>query len=87
MRELDVQDNIMVCIAHDASLLDVLPVFNKQPDRDINEWKKEGWKATTYWSWLNEISVEGKTPRPPVVEGFWRDGKKWDYAAYLESLG
>ncbi|GKT47351.1 cytochrome P450 monooxygenase andK [Colletotrichum spaethianum] len=87
MRDLDVKDNIMVCIAHDASLLDVLPVFNKQPDKDINEWKREGWKSTTYWSWLNEVSVKGKTPRPPVVEGFWRDGKKWDYAAYLENLG
>ncbi|KAK2010865.1 metallo-beta-lactamase superfamily protein [Colletotrichum eremochloae] len=86
MRELDVKDNVMVCIAHDASLLDVLPVFNKQPNEDINEWKSEGWKSTTYWSWLNEVSVDGVTPRPPVVEGFWRDGKKWDYAAYLERL-
>ncbi|CCF33868.1 metallo-beta-lactamase superfamily protein [Colletotrichum higginsianum] len=87
MRELDIEDNIMVCIAHDASLLDVLPVFNREPSRDINDWKKEGWKETTYWSWLNEVAVEGKTPRPPVVEGFWRDGKKWDYASHLNSLG
>lgn len=86
MRELDVEDNVMVCIAHDASLLDVLPVFNSQPDKDINDWKKEGWKATTYWSWLNEVSVEGKVARAPVVEGFWRDSKKWDYAAYLDTL-
>ncbi|TQN68606.1 Cytochrome P450 monooxygenase andK [Colletotrichum shisoi] len=87
MRELDIRDNVMVCIAHDASLLDVLPVFNREPGRDINDWKREGWKETTYWSWLNEVAVGGKTPRPPVVEGFWRDGKKWDYASHLRSLG
>ncbi|KAK1989212.1 metallo-beta-lactamase superfamily protein [Colletotrichum cereale] len=86
MRALDVRDNIMVCIAHDASLLDVLPVFNKQPNEDINEWKRKGYKSTTYWSWLNEVPVAGKTPRPPIVDGFWRDGKKWDYTAYLKSL-
>ncbi|KAJ0165320.1 hypothetical protein CTA2_11632 [Colletotrichum tanaceti] len=86
MRELDIKDNIMVCIAHDASLLDVLPVFNRDPSRDINAWKREGWKETTYWSWLNEVAVDGKTPRPPVVEGFWRDGKTWDYASHLKSL-
>ncbi|EQB52205.1 metallo-beta-lactamase superfamily protein [Colletotrichum gloeosporioides Cg-14] len=86
MSELDTRDDVMVCLAHDASLLDVLPVFNKDPTRDINDWKKEGWKATTYWSWLNEVAVDGKKPREPVVDGFWKDGMQWDFEAYKSAL-
>ncbi|TDZ32328.1 Cytochrome P450 monooxygenase andK [Colletotrichum spinosum] len=86
MSELDVRDDVMVCLAHDASLLGVLPVFNNQPERDINEWRKEGWKETTYWSWLNEVAVGGKKPREPEVEGFWRDGEQWDYEAFKAGL-
>ncbi|OLN81266.1 N-acyl homoserine lactonase AttM [Colletotrichum chlorophyti] len=86
MQELDVKDNIMVCLAHDSSLLSVLPIFNKEPEKNINNWKSQGWKDITHWSWLNEVSVDRKAPRPPVVEGFWRDGKKWDYPSFLSSL-
>ncbi|KAL0944516.1 metallo-beta-lactamase superfamily protein [Colletotrichum truncatum] len=86
MSELDVMDNVMVCLAHDSSLLDIMPVFNKQPGKDINKWKSEGWKAKTYWSWLSEVAVDGKKAQEPVVEGFWKDGKQWDYEAHKASL-
>ncbi|KAF9881687.1 metallo-beta-lactamase superfamily protein [Colletotrichum karsti] len=86
MSELDTRDDVMVCLGHDASLLDVLPVFNKNPEKDINDWKKEGWKATTYWSWLNEVAVDGKKPREPVVDGFWKDGKPWDFEGHKAGL-
>ncbi|KAF6801166.1 metallo-beta-lactamase superfamily protein [Colletotrichum sojae] len=86
MGELDAREDVMVCLAHDASLLDVLPVFNREPGKYINDWRKEGWKATTYWSWLNEVAVDGKRPREPVVDGFWRDGEVWDYEAYKATL-
>lgn len=33
--------------------------------------------------WLNELPRNGKPGRPPIVEGFWSEGKKWDRAKWM----
>jgi hypothetical protein len=40
----DADPNVLVCLAHDFALLDHMPIFNTQPERDLNNWKKEGLK-------------------------------------------
>lgn len=82
MQPFDDSPNVLVCIAHDPSLLDFLPTLNNNPERDLNDWKRQGWKERCHWGWLNELPRNGKRGREPVVEGFWRDGKKWDFEAY-----
>ncbi|KAH8902039.1 hypothetical protein BR93DRAFT_954115 [Coniochaeta sp. PMI_546] len=82
MQELDAKDNVFVCLAHDAMLLDVLPVFNKDPGKDCNNWRESGWKQKCHWGWLNEVPVDGQPAHSPIVKGFWRDGKQWDYDLY-----
>ncbi|OQV03039.1 hypothetical protein CLAIMM_08139 [Cladophialophora immunda] len=42
MCELEENDDVFICIAHDASLLKTLPLLNTDPDADINDWKTRG---------------------------------------------
>lgn len=86
MQALDQNENILVCIAHDAVLLDYLPVFNKNPDQEINGWKKDGVKQKSHWGWMRDIPIDGQPAHAPLVEGFWRDGKQWDYEAFKKTL-
>ncbi|KAJ5937119.1 hypothetical protein N7466_003569 [Penicillium verhagenii] len=87
MQALDQDDNILVCLAHDAILLDTFPLFNKSPEADMNNWKSRGMKEKCHWGWLNDIAFDGKPARDPVVEGFWRDEKPWDYGEFKKTLG
>ena len=76
MQEFDENPNVLVCIAHDPVLLDVLPTLNHHPQEDINDWKARGWKEKCHWGFLNELPRNGKPGRKPIVEGFWRDGRQ-----------
>ncbi|CAI7627100.1 hypothetical protein PCG10_002394 [Penicillium crustosum] len=86
MQSLDQNENVLVCIAHDAVLLDYLPIFNKNPGQDINGWKGDCIKEKCHWGWMREIAVDGQPAHAPLVEGFWRDGKLWDYEAFKKTL-
>lgn len=86
MQALDQDDNVLVCLAHDAILLDTLPLFNKSPGENMNDWKIRGMKEKCHWGWLNDVSIDGKPAQDPLVEGFWRDGKLWDYGAFKKTL-
>ncbi|KAJ6008236.1 hypothetical protein N7540_012212 [Penicillium herquei] len=78
----DSDPNVMVLLAHDTCLLDHLPVFNDNPEKDINDWKALGWKERCHWGWLGELpryDKEGNVIGPgnrerPIVDGLWRDG-------------
>ena len=71
--DLDANPNIMVAIAHDPSLGEVLPLF---PSATINDWKEKGYKEKTTWRFLNELPIDGKQGRPPLVDGLYREGEK-----------
>jgi hypothetical protein len=52
--EFDGKENILVVLAHDAGLLDVLDFFPK----DINDWKEKGWKEQGHWRFLGQCVLE-----------------------------
>ncbi|KAM6510428.1 hypothetical protein FSOLCH5_010868 [Fusarium solani] len=77
---LDAHSDIFVCLAHDDVLFDVLPLFNNDTTKDINDWKKRGLKEYCRWAFLNELPKGKKPGREPLVVGLWRQGKQvtWD---------
>jgi hypothetical protein len=55
--QFDGSSKVMVVIAHDASLLEVLPFF----PRSITEWDARGYKAEGTWRFLKDFA--GATER------------------------
>ncbi|CAI7607627.1 unnamed protein product [Penicillium glandicola] len=86
MQAFDQNDDILVCLAHDGVLLDVLSIFNEDPKKDINDWRERGLKEKCHWGWLSEIPIDGKPGRTPLVHGFWRDGKPWADMSFKKAL-
>lgn len=80
LKEFDANPDVFVCLAHDPTLFDVLPLLNISSENDINDWKEKGYKDQTRWRFLNELPRDGKPGRKPIVEGLWRDGKQVDRA-------
>ncbi|KAL8702956.1 MAG: hypothetical protein Q9201_003860 [Fulgogasparrea decipioides] len=52
MSASDGRDDVLVMIAHDAHMLDVVRCF---PDGKANSWKEEGWKAKGAWRFLKDF--------------------------------
>lgn len=82
MQKFDDDPNVLVMLAHDTTPLAVLPTFNQDPERDINDWQKQGWKERCHWGWLNELPKEDRhgkrvAGRKAIVEGIWKGGKDW----------
>ncbi|BCS28065.1 MBL fold metallo-hydrolase [Aspergillus puulaauensis] len=76
----DTSPDVLVCLAHDETMLRQLPTLNEAPDDDLNGWRLRGYKERVHWGWLNELSRGGKPGRPRAIEGFWRDKKVWEGA-------
>ena len=76
MQDFDASPNVLVCIAHDPTLVNVLPFLNDQPKADINDWKERGYKGSTLWGWLNDLPRDGKPGRPILVDGTVKDGEQ-----------
>ncbi|KAE9368315.1 Metallo-hydrolase/oxidoreductase [Stipitochalara longipes BDJ] len=83
LKEFDASDEVLVCLAHDPGLFEVLPLLNDGPKNEINRWKEKGYKEMLRWRFLNELPREGKPGREPIVLGFWRNGKKLSAAEAL----
>ncbi|KAJ1709910.1 hypothetical protein NYO67_7942 [Aspergillus flavus] len=58
MTVFDGSANVLIIIAHDASLLDILPFFPKK----ITDWNVEGYKEAGAWRFLKDFS--GAISRP-----------------------
>lgn len=69
----DADDSILVIIAHDTAPLDVMPFF---PNDTITDWKRRGYKGKMHFNFVNELPVDGKVRREPLVDGVYRDGKR-----------
>ena len=46
MAGFDAHDNVLVIIAHDESLVDVVGMF---PEVSANQWRSRGWKHKGMW--------------------------------------
>jgi glyoxylase-like metal-dependent hydrolase (beta-lactamase superfamily II) len=75
LQVFDEHPDVLVCIAHDPTLLTTLPFLNDQPEKDLNDWKAKGLKEKAQWGWLNELPRGGKPGRPMLVEGVWKEGE------------
>lgn len=78
MKEFDASEDVLVCLAHDPTLLEVLPVMNDRRGETLNDWKQKDMKEKLRWRFLNELPREGKPGKPPLVVGFWRDGQQME---------
>lgn len=58
----DANPNVFVCLAHDGALFDLLPLYNSNPDRDINDWKDKDYDERARWGFLNEMPYSDNTP-------------------------
>jgi hypothetical protein len=83
LRILDAHPGVFICLAHDAALFETLPVYNNDPNQDINDWKTAGYKENTRWAFLNELPKGDRPGRQALVQGLrrgdnvivWDDGK------------
>jgi hypothetical protein len=76
MQAFDESPDIVVCIAHDPTLLQVLPFLNDDPTKDLNDWQTQGYKEKAKWGWLNELPRNNQQPgRPMLVKGVRRNGE------------
>lgn len=72
LAEFDADESVLVCIAHDTAPLDVMPFF---PNGKITDWKQRGYKEKMQFHFVNELPIDGKVGREPLVDGVYRDGK------------
>lgn len=89
MQGFDADERVFICLAHDPTLFDVLPLFDNGgvKGEGLNAWKEKGWKEKCRWGFLNELPRDGKQGREAVVEGFWRAGKRVGVDEALEKDG
>ena len=52
MSEFDVHENVLVMIAHDNTMLDLVEFF----PRSANDWQKKGWKERGLWKFLGDFT-------------------------------
>ncbi|KAK2678755.1 hypothetical protein RAB80_003936 [Fusarium oxysporum f. sp. vasinfectum] len=72
LMSLDAIDKVLVLIAHDPSIVGVLPMF---PAATLNGWYQLGWKRLLRWRFLDQLPVDGQ-PRPYLVDGTYVDGRR-----------
>lgn len=70
---LDADERILVLIAHDSSVVNLLPFYPK--GGVLNNWHANGWKAKLRWGFLAELPVDGRPQKEYLVDGLWKNGK------------
>ncbi|POR32500.1 Uncharacterized protein TPAR_07279 [Tolypocladium paradoxum] len=78
--DFDASPSILICLAHDETMLRSLPTLNDNPEDDLNNWQQRGYKKKIHWGWLNDLPRNGKPARETAVQGFWREKKPWPEA-------
>ena len=75
LQNFDAHPDVLVCIAHDPTLLKVLPFLHDQPERDLNDWQEQGYKEKAQWGWLNELPRQSRPGRQMYVHGVRQNGE------------
>lgn len=55
LKSLDMDPNVFICLAHDNILLETLPLYNTDPEKDINDWKCQGYKEQGHWGFVRNL--------------------------------
>ena len=71
LKEFDACEDLLICLANDPGLLQVLLRLNGRGREEIKGWRRGGDKKMLRWRFLNELPREGKPGREPIVLGFW----------------
>ncbi|KAI9734353.1 MAG: hypothetical protein M1834_002459 [Cirrosporium novae-zelandiae] len=74
LAEFDAHPDVLVCIAHDEGLIDVVDFY---PKGTLNQWQEKRWKEMSNWGFLNALPIDGKPAKGWFCEGLMRDGKVW----------
>ncbi|KAK5096217.1 hypothetical protein LTR70_003146 [Exophiala xenobiotica] len=56
LQAFDAHDDVLVCISHDSTLMNVLPFY----PNTINQWHRKRYKQRLKWEFLNDFDVGGK---------------------------
>lgn len=72
LEALDANENILILIAHDPSVMNVVTFF---PQGVANDWQKEGWKQALHWRFLNELPSSARKIQY-LVDGTYVNGKR-----------
>lgn len=67
LQELDAYPEILICLAHAGGLSDILPLWNQDPAKDINDWYAKGFKAQLHWRFLNELPKDDRPGRSALI--------------------
>lgn len=67
MEWFDAQDNVLVCISHDAHLMNVLPFY----PHSLNDWQRKGYKRRLRWEFLNDFDLD-QNILSPAIRHVWR---------------
>lgn len=78
LQRFDEHPDVFTCIAHDPTLITVLPFLNDKPEVYLNDWQERGLKEKAQWGWLNELPRDGNFGREMYVEGIWKEGELID---------
>ncbi|KAH6632885.1 beta-lactamase-like protein [Boeremia exigua] len=72
LKALDADDRILVLIAHDPAMLNVVTFF---PHGNANDWQILGWKSTLRWRFLDELPSDVRELKY-LVDGTYMEGKR-----------
>lgn len=72
LKALDADDRILILIAHDPSMLDVVTFF---PHGNANDWQNMDWKSTLRWRFLDELPSDVRELKY-LVDGTYMEGKR-----------
>lgn len=72
LKILDADDRVLVLIAHDPAVLDVVTFF---PQGTANDWRRKGWKRTLRWRFLGELPSSVRKTKY-LVDGTYKNGKR-----------
>ncbi|CAG9984539.1 unnamed protein product [Clonostachys byssicola] len=89
LQPLDAHPHVLICLAHDGKLMELLPLFNQDPANSINGWQSWGIKDKSRWDFLNELPKGQAEGRKPTFGGIYRNHTRlqWDGDAGFIDIG
>ena len=77
LMDFDASPNVLVAIGHDPGIPALLPMLNIDATHNeaLDDWRSRGLKERVHWDFLNELPLNGRPGREPLVEGYVSEGE------------